>query len=267
MVALEHAPGEKIVSTWPLTTARVGTLCARTVVVLTEGRTPKVEPHMNTAVSYCRVSSDEQAARDISIPAQRKAIHRWVENQPDVTIVRDFVDEGQSAYAPADRRPGFCEMMSWCRKNKVKYILVHKLDRFSRNQEESIIFKSMLRKEGIQVRSITETFDSATPQGFLYEGMIEVINQFYSMNLATETMKGMRENAERGYINGGVTPYGYQRVKVEERGREHGRLVPGPPEAVAIVQRIFTLATEHGMGSKAMVQSPVSTVTVCPAGR
>ena len=35
------------------------------------------------------------------------------------------------------------------------------------------------------------------------EGMIEVINQFYSMNLGTETMKGMRKNTEGGYNNGG----------------------------------------------------------------
>ena len=33
--------------------------------------------------------------------------------------------------------------------------------------------------------------------------MIEVINQFYSMNLGTETMKGMRKNTEGGYNNGG----------------------------------------------------------------
>ena len=58
------------------------------------------------------------------------------------------------------------------------------------------------------VKSVTENYDPETPQGFLYEGMIEVINQFYSMNLATETVKGMRENAERGYHNGGQSPYG-----------------------------------------------------------
>jgi site-specific DNA recombinase len=166
---------------------------------------------MPNVVTYCRVSSDEQAEKDNSIPAQRKALRAWVAQNPGTTIVREFVDEGISAYAPADKRPGFCEMISFCRKNDVTFILVHKLDRFSRNREESILFKGLLRKHGVQVKSVSETFDPESPQGFLYEGMIEVINQFYSMNLATETLKGMRENASRGWVNGGVAPYGYRR--------------------------------------------------------
>ena len=153
---------------------------------------------MPNVVTYCRVSSDEQAEKDISIPAQRKALRSWVSDQADYQIIGEFVDEGISAYAPADKRPGFCEMISYCRKNRVDFILVHKLDRFSRNREESILFKGLLRRNNVQIKSITEHFDPETPQGFLYEGMIEVINQFYSMNLATEVMKGMRENASRG---------------------------------------------------------------------
>ena len=207
---------------------------------------------MPNAITYCRVSSEEQAQKDISIPAQRKAIHRWAEAEPGVVVLQDFVDRGISAYAPADKRPGFCEMVSFCRKNDVNLILVHKLDRFSRNREESILFKSLLRKHGVTVKSITENYDPETPQGFLYEGMIEVINQFYSMNLATETIKGMRENAERGFHNGGRVPFGYRLEKVMLGAREHSKLVHGPEEEVALVREIFRLATELGMGVKSI---------------
>ena len=182
-------------------------------------------PHV---VTYCRVSSDEQVNKDLSIPAQRKALARWIDERPELELAEAFVDEGQSAYGRADKRSGLCRMIAYCRKHPVEFILVHKLDRFSRNREESILFKSLLRKHGVTVKSITETYDPETPQGFLYEGMIEVINQFYSMNLATETMKGMRENAERGYRNGGQTAYGYRAERVvEAAGREHTRLVLG----------------------------------------
>ncbi len=101
------------------------------------------------------------------------------------------------------------------------------------------------------MKSITENYDPETPQGFLYEGMIEVINQFYSMNLATETMKGMRENAERGYHNGGRVPYGYRLEKVtDDHGREHSKLVPGPDDEVATVREIFRLAVEENRGTR-----------------
>ena len=218
-------------------------------------------------VTYCRVSSEEQAQKDISIPAQRKALRRWVDERPDHRLLHEFVDEGESAYAPADKRPGFCEMISFCRRHEVDHILVHKLDRFSRNREESILFKSLLRKHGVTVVSITEAYDPETPQGFLYEGMIEVINQFYSMNLATETMKGMRENAERGYHNGGRTPYGYRLEKVQVGGREHRKLVPGPEEEVATIREIFDLAVTPRLGSKRIANALNKKGTQAPRSR
>lgn len=210
---------------------------------------------MLNVVTYCRVSSDEQAQKDISIPAQRKLLNRWVDERPDHKVMREFVDEGESAYAPANKRPGFCDMVGYCKKHEVSAILVHKLDRFSRDREESILFKSLLRKHGVMVKSITETYDPDTPQGFLYEGMIEVINQFYSMNLATETLKGMRENAERANFNGGRVPYGYRVERVDDgKGREHGKLVPGPDEEVAVIRHIFDLSVNHGLGNKSIAR-------------
>jgi DNA invertase Pin-like site-specific DNA recombinase len=146
-------------------------------------------------------------------------------------------------------------MVAYCKKNQVSAILVHKLDRFSRNRDESILFKGLLRKHGVVVKSITENYDPDTPQGFLYEGMIEVINQFYSMNLATETLKGMRENAERANFNGGRVPYGYRVEKVDDgKGREHGKLVLGPDEEVRVVRYIFDLAVNHGLGNKSIAR-------------
>lgn len=208
---------------------------------------------MLSVVTYCRVSSDEQAFKDLSIPAQRKQLSRWLSERPDHRVVGEFVDEGESAYAPASKRPGFCAMVAHCRRNKVNVILVHKLDRFSRNQEESVLFKSLLRQHGVKVKSISENFDPDTPSGFLYEGMIEVINQFYSVNLATETLKGMRENAERGWVNGGRIPYGYRVQKVPDaKGREHGVLVLADEKEVAIVREIFDMAANQGMGVKAI---------------
>src|SRR5205814_1826347 len=133
-------------------------------------RTLQEPPQMLNVVTYCRVSSDEQAFKDLSIPAQRKQLSRWLVERPDHRVVGEFVDEGESAYAPASKRPGFCAMVAHCRRNKVNAILVHKLDRFSRNQEESVLFKSLLRQHGVKVKSISENFDADTPSGFLYEG-------------------------------------------------------------------------------------------------
>jgi site-specific DNA recombinase len=223
---------------------------------------------MPNVVTYCRVSSDEQALKDLSIPAQRKALRGWIDERPEHRLLAEFVDEGQSAYSRGEKRPGLGEMVAFCRSHAVDLIIVHKLDRFSRNREESIVYKALLRKLGVTVKSVTEHYDADTPQGFLYEGMIEVINQFYSMNLATETMKGMRENAERGFYNGGKTPYGYRVEKVGmEPGRQHSRLVFGAADEVATVREIFRLTVGDGLGVKAIARCLNEQQVPAPCGQ
>ncbi|MBF0342245.1 MAG: recombinase family protein [Magnetococcales bacterium] len=210
---------------------------------------------MPNVVTYYRVSSEEQAQKDLSIPAQRKILNNWLESRPDLRLVQEFVDEGHSAFSPANKRPGFTEMIAHCRKGGVDVILVHKLDRFSRNREESILFKSLLKRHKVAVKSITEDFDSDTPQGFLLEGMIEVINQFYSMNLGTEVMKGLKENAERGFYNGGTAPYGYRKRLVSEvPGKKQCKLVLGPDEEVSTVREIFHLSVQEGLGARRIAE-------------
>ncbi|MBE0415295.1 MAG: recombinase family protein [Dehalococcoidia bacterium] len=94
-------------------------------------------------------------------------------------------------------------------------ILVWKLSRFARNREDSIIYKSLLRKHGVQVISINEPVED-TPSGRLLDGIIEVIDEFYSANLSQNVVRGMRESASRGFYSGGPPPYGYKRVKVQD---------------------------------------------------
>lgn len=223
---------------------------------------------MIRVVGYARVSSEDQAQKDLSIPAQIKAIERFVKDQPDMQLVQIYRDEGISAYASADKRHGFRDMINFAKDNDIQFILVHKLDRFSRNREESIIFKSLLKKHGVTVKSLSESYDADTPSGFLFEGIIEVINQFYSMNLSMETRKGMTENASRGFLNGGVAPYGYTKIDVPGVGdRVHKKLGLGDPLEVATIRKIFEWAVNDGLGAKAIVNRLVAEGVPGPNGK
>lgn len=206
---------------------------------------------MIKVVTYSRVSTDEQAEKDLSIPAQKKAQGRWLAERPTHELVREFVDEGESAFAPAEKRPDFMALIGYCCRNRVDIVLIHKIDRFSRHKAESAIFKEILAQRGTKVVSICEQFDNETPAGFLLEGVLETFAQFMSMNLGTETLKGMTMNAELGWFNGGKVPYAYDAVRVKDaNGREHQRLTPGSDASVAIVREIFDLAVEHGKGCR-----------------
>ena len=87
--------------------------------------------------------------------------------------------------------------------------------------------KSMLRRKGIRVVSITEQADDSAT-GRLLEGIIESVDEFYSENLAQEVVRGMREVASRGFFLGSKAPFGYRRVKVNDRAKERPTLEVDP---------------------------------------
>ena len=195
---------------------------------------------------YARVSSERQAEKDLSIPAQLKALMRYAFNRK-WDVVTEYVDEAESARSA--NRPAFKEMIT-AAKGKTKpfdVILVWKLSRFARSREDSVIYKSLLRRRQISVVSMNEQVDES-PAGSLLEGIIEVIDEFYSANLSQDTMRGMKENAARGFRNGGATPFGYKREVVHVAGVPKSTLAIDDREA-PIVARAFEIAC-LGNGAK-----------------
>ena len=187
---------------------------------------------------YARVSSDRQDV-DLSVAAQLRALRDYA-NKNGYFVAREYVDEAESGRV-ADR-PQFRRMLDEARKPEApfKEILVWKFSRFTRKREHAVAFKSMLRRRGIRVVSITEQADD-TPTGKLLEAIIESVDDFYSENLAQEVTRGMREAASRGFWVTSYAPYGYRRVHVQDGAKKRPRLELDPP-ADAVVRRVFDMA-------------------------
>ncbi len=201
---------------------------------------------------YARVSSDQQAEKNNSIPSQLRLLHEYAIKH-NIEVVKEYVDEGESALSI--NRPAFLEMIGETKKKFPPFqaILVWKLSRFARNRQDSILYKSMLKKRGIEVTSISEPIDD-TPQGQLMEGMIEVIDEFYSAVLAQETLRGMVENARKGYRNGGFPIYDYRNVRIfDEKRNPKTKYEVNETEAKA-VRLIFELYAK-GNGLKNIVMA------------
>ena len=160
---------------------------------------------------YARVSSDKQDT-DLSISSQLRALREYAEKQ-GYQVVREFVDEVESGRTIS--RPAFRDMISLAKRpdRTFEAILVWKYARFARNREDSIVYKTLLRKNGVQVISINEPFED-TPTGRLLEAIIESLDEFYSDNLGEEVTRGMRESASRGFYLSAKPPYGYRKIRV-----------------------------------------------------
>ncbi len=190
------------------------------------------------AALYARVSSDRQDV-DLSIAAQMRALRDYAEKNGYV-VAREYIDEAESGRI-ADR-PQFRRMLDEASKPNApfKEILVWKFSRFTRKREHAVAFKSMLRKRGIKVVSITEHADD-TPTGKLMEAIIESVDEFYSENLAQEVMRGMREAASRGFWVSSRVPYGYRKIMVQDGAKKRPKLEPVEGEE-SLVRRMFRMA-------------------------
>ena len=157
---------------------------------------PMIERYDYTpAALYARVSSDRQDV-DLSVAAQLRALRDYAEKN-GYLVAREFIDEAESGRI-ADR-PQFRKMIDEASRTTApfKEILVWKFSRFTRKREHAVAFKSMLRRKGVRVVSITEHADD-TPTGKLMEAIIESVDEFYSENLAQEvTRRDARGRIER----------------------------------------------------------------------
>ena len=190
------------------------------------------------AALYARVSSDRQDV-DLSVSAQLRALRDYADKN-DYEIVREYVDEAESGRVM--NRPDFQKMIDEAKQANTpfKAILVWKFSRFTRKREHAVVLKSQLRRRGLRVVSITEQAED-NPTGRLMEGIIETIDEYYSENLATEVLRGMREAASRGFWVAPMAPYGYRKVKVPDGPKERPTLEIDP-DTSPIVKRMFDLA-------------------------
>lgn len=184
---------------------------------------------MKVAAAYIRVSTEEQT--ELSPDSQIKLIRDYAKKN-DMILPQEFIfqDDGISGRSAA-KRPAFNKMIGVAKSKPKPFdvILLWKFSRFARNREDSIVFKSMLRKDlGIDVISITENLGD-DKMSILIEALIEAMDEYYSVNLAEEVRRGMSEKFNRGKLVSSP-PFGYDAVK--------GNLVINETEA-AVVKRIY----------------------------
>ena len=185
-------------------------------------------PEKNAA-AYIRVSTDDQL--EFSPDSQIRKIKEYA-RQNSIHICDDFIfiDEGISG-RKAEKRPAFMKMTALAKTKPKPFdmILVWKFSRFARNREDSIVYKSMLRKQcGIDVISVSENI-GGDKTSVLIEALLEAMDEYYSINLAEEVKRGMNEKFSRGGVVS-RPPFGYK--------MSNGVFVPND-ETAPIVRMIF----------------------------
>lgn len=153
---------------------------------------------MKTGALYIRVSTDDQA--ELSPDAQKRLLLDYAKKN-DIIVSKDFIFSESVSGRHVQKRPEFQRMIATAKQpsHPIDVILVWKFSRFARNQEESIVYKSMLKKDRVDVVSVSEPLIEG-PFGSLIERIIEWMDEYYSIRLSGEVLRGMKEKAlQHGY--------------------------------------------------------------------
>lgn len=181
------------------------------------------------AVLYMRMSTDKQ---DNSIESQRQVLKNFAKNNKYI-ILKEYVDKGVSG-REAKKRPSFLRMIEDSEKNLFTIILIYDTSRFARNLEEFIVYKSTLKRSGIDLISVTEPkVDEDT--SLITDAMLGALNEMYSRKLSKSVKRGMLHKAQQG-IYQTPPPFGYY--------KKNGEINIIEEEAI-IVRQIFDIFLQY----------------------
>lgn len=214
----------------------------------------------NVAAIYARFSSDLQD--ESSIDSQVEKCRQFAESN-GLTVPADLVFTDSAVSGRTRERAAYQSMIIAAKDDPARFttVLVWKFSRLARNREEAILVKSLLRRKGIIVRSVSEPVDVESAHGKLMEGILECLDEFYSANLAAETRRGQEQANSEGFWTGGRPPYGYKLKKIPDPKGRTGKgghviqrtVLEVDPLRARVVKDIFTWSS-HGMGMRKIAE-------------
>ncbi len=166
---------------------------------------------LRTAI-YLRVSSDRQAQEGDSIPAQRDALRKYIDDRPDLVYAGEYLDDGISG-TKFSERDELQRMLSDVKEGKIELIIFTKLDRFYRSVRHYTATQEILDRYGVCWTAIWEPiYDTTTPAGRLIVNQMMSIAQFEAENTGSRIRQVQAYKISQGEVISGSTPPGYSIV-------------------------------------------------------
>ena len=108
-------------------------------------------------------------------------------------------------------------LLADAKAKRFELVLVHKIDRFSRNLKDLLMLVDELSSYGVAFKSATEPFDTTTSTGMLMFQQLGSFAEFERNRIAERVFPGMLKGVQRGNWQGArYSPYGYRYNKANK---------------------------------------------------
>jgi site-specific DNA recombinase len=159
---------------------------------------------------YVRISTDEDRQK-YSLDGQRdrlEAFCRGVYGESGYTVVEVYRDTESGAHL---NRPGLQRMLADAEAGGFDELIVFRVDRLSRKLNDLGPMVERLIKHRVTFRSVSESFDTASPSGRAMMQLLGVFGELERETIIERTKVGMERKARTGLWVSGAVPYGYRR--------------------------------------------------------
>jgi site-specific DNA recombinase len=169
--------------------------------------TPPSETPKKKVAIYSRVSTAGQGDSGLSLEHQLSRCQNYCVSK-DWQIVNTYSDVKS---AKDLERPEFIRMIEDAKGKRFDIILAHKLDRISRVPKDFYNLFELLQNIGVEICTVEDNFDTTTPQGRVFLGILLQFAAFERELGIERTANAMLQNAINGKVGGGYAPLGYER--------------------------------------------------------
>lgn len=188
----------------------------------------------DNCVVLARVSSRAQEEEGYSLDAQERLAAEYIPKNSLRCLKQYRIAETASK---SKERQIFNEMMKYIQKNRVKHLVVEKVDRLTRSFKDMVMIDEWLEDDGDRcVHLIKDGLvmnKYSRSQDKLNWGVKVLFAKNYTDNLREEVLKGRKEKLAAGWLPG-KPPYGYKTVG------EKGRKIHIPDDSkIRLVQQLF----------------------------
>lgn len=206
-------------------------------------------------VGYARVSTEDQADRGVSLPAQRERLAAFA-SAHGFELDRVEVDAGVSGKLPPRRRPALARALDAVRGGEVDGLVVLKLDRLSRSTKDTLALVEDAERAGWRLLSVSESLDTGSAAGRMVVTILAALAQMEREQVGERTSFGMAQIAKEGRARSRFLPFGY-RVSGSDAttlaAGDRAQLVEEPTEQ-RILSRMLELR-DTGLGARKIART------------
>ena len=166
------------------------------------------------AIVYTRVSTVEQA-KGYSLPTQLESCRAYAQEQA-YSVVAEFSDKHTGTEID---RPGLNQLLQFVANEEVDIVIVHDLDRLSREPAYQAILEMELASSGVHVDYVLGQYEDS-PEGDLSKMIKGAISKYENRQRVERSRRGKMGRARSGYViaTGKRAPYGYEYISEAHKG-------------------------------------------------